>query len=68
MIFRDANNMGTGSVSATNIRIGVSSTLPYDIEVRGYAIEMAVIPAPVGHVPYLAMVMVLGIRQCSSFR
>jgi hypothetical protein len=51
MIFRDANNMGTGSVSATNIRIGVSSTLPYDIEVRGYAIEMVYIPAPVGSRP-----------------
>ena len=47
MIFRDDNNTGTGSVSATNIQIGVSNNLPYDIEVRGYAIEMVYIPPPV---------------------
>ncbi|MBK7681857.1 MAG: hypothetical protein IPJ26_04965 [Bacteroidetes bacterium] len=47
MIFRDDNNLGTGSVSATNIRIGVISTIPYDIELRGFAIEMVYIPAPV---------------------
>lgn len=47
MIFRDDNNMGTGSVSATNIRIGVVNNLPYDIEVRGFAIEMVYIPAPI---------------------
>lgn len=46
MIFRDDTNMGTGSVSAGNIRIGVNNALPYDIEVRGYAIEMVYIPAP----------------------
>ena len=51
MIFRDDINMGTGSVSMTNVRIGVINTLPYDIEVRGFAIEMVYIPAPVGSRP-----------------
>jgi formylglycine-generating enzyme required for sulfatase activity len=48
MIYRDATNMGFGGVSILEdkIRLGVISTLPYDIDVRGFAVEMVFIPAP----------------------
>lgn len=46
MIFRDDTNMGTGSVSVTNISLGVINTLPYDIDVKGFAVEMVYVPAP----------------------
>jgi hypothetical protein len=43
--------MGIGSVSVTGIQLGVISTLPYNIDVRGFAIEMVFIPAPTGARP-----------------
>jgi formylglycine-generating enzyme required for sulfatase activity len=46
MLYRESTNMGTGSVTLTGVRLGVISTLPYDITVRGYAIEMVFVPAP----------------------
>ncbi len=51
MIYRDAGNIGIGSSSATNISLGVVSTLPYDIDLKGFAIEMVYIPAPTGARP-----------------
>ena len=51
MIMRDAGNMGVGSVSATNIELGAVSTLPYNIDVRGFALEMVYVPPPVGARP-----------------
>lgn len=44
MIYRDT--VGAGTATATNIRLGVVSNLPYDIDVRGFAIEMVYIPPP----------------------
>ena len=46
MIHRSASNMGTGNVSIANIQLGVNNTLPYDIDVRGFALEMVYAPAP----------------------
>lgn len=51
MIFRDDNNLGTGSASAIGVKLGVISTLPYDIDVKGFAIEMVYVPAPTGARP-----------------
>ena len=51
MIYRESTNMGIGSVSATSISLGVINTLPYNIDVRGFAIEMVYIPAPSGARP-----------------
>jgi hypothetical protein len=44
MIYREAN--GSGSMNVINVRLGVTSTLPYDIDVKGFAIEMVYIPPP----------------------
>lgn len=46
MIYRDSANLGAGNVSATNIQLGVSNTLPYDIDIRAFALEMVYVPAP----------------------
>ena len=51
MIMRDAGNLGVGSVTATNIELGVINNLPYNIDVRGFAIEMVYVPAPSGSRP-----------------
>jgi len=44
VVYRETN--GTGSMNVTNIRLGVNSSLPYDIDVKGFAIEMVYVPAP----------------------
>lgn len=46
MIYRSASNLGSGTVSATNIQLGVISSLPYDIDIRAFAIEMVYVPEP----------------------
>jgi len=46
MIYRDASNMGIGNVTMTGVRLGVISTLPYNVDVKGLAIEMVYVPAP----------------------
>lgn len=46
MIYRDASNAGGGSVSATGVKLGAINALPYDISVRGFALEMVYVPAP----------------------
>jgi formylglycine-generating enzyme required for sulfatase activity len=46
MIYREAANMGTGNVSMSGVQLGVVSTLPYNIDVRGFAVEMVFVPAP----------------------
>lgn len=46
MIYRDALNMGKGSVDVQGVKLGVVNTLPYDIDVKGFAVEMVYIPAP----------------------
>ncbi|UEG50785.1 hypothetical protein LK994_04765 [Ferruginibacter lapsinanis] len=46
MIYREDTNLGTGSASALNVKLGVISSLPYDIDVKGFAIEMVYVPAP----------------------
>lgn len=51
MIYREDANLGTGSASVLGVKLGVISTLPYDIDVKGFAIEMVYIPAPVGARP-----------------
>jgi formylglycine-generating enzyme required for sulfatase activity len=51
MIFREAGNMGIGSVTATGVQLGVISNLPYNIDVKGFALEMVYIPAPTGARP-----------------
>ena len=51
MIYREDANLGTGSASVLGVKLGVISTLPYDIDVKGFAIEMVYIPPPVGARP-----------------
>ena len=46
MIYRDETNLGTGSVSAINVTLGLPATVPYNIDVRGMAIEMVYAPQP----------------------
>lgn len=46
MIFRSSTNMGVGNISFTAVRLGVISTLPYNIDVKAFAIEMVYVPAP----------------------
>ncbi len=46
IIYREVTNMGIGSISVSNIRLGVLNTLPYDVEIRAFAVEMVYIPAP----------------------
>jgi formylglycine-generating enzyme required for sulfatase activity len=46
MLYREPANMGIGSVSLSGVRLGVISTLPYNIDVRGFALEMVFVPAP----------------------
>lgn len=50
MLYRD--NVGAGTSTLTNVKLGVMSNLPYDIDVRGYAIEMVYIPAPSSGRPF----------------
>jgi formylglycine-generating enzyme required for sulfatase activity len=44
VIYREAN--GIGNMNVVNIRLGVLSTLPYDVDIKGFAVEMVYIPAP----------------------
>ncbi len=46
MIFRSAANLGIGTVTVANIELGVANNLPYDIDIRGFALEMVNVPAP----------------------
>jgi hypothetical protein len=46
MIYRESTNMGTGTTTLTDIKLGVISTLPYNIDLRGFAVEMVFVPAP----------------------
>jgi formylglycine-generating enzyme required for sulfatase activity len=46
MFYRDVTNMGSGTMNVTGIKLGVSNTLPYNIDVKGFAVEMVYIPAP----------------------
>ncbi|MEO6832048.1 MAG: hypothetical protein ABI378_06850 [Chitinophagaceae bacterium] len=45
MISRSSSNLGLGSVSLTTVKLGVSNSVPYNIEVRGMAIETVYVPA-----------------------
>lgn len=51
IIHREAANMGVGSASVTGVQLGVISNLPYNIDVKGFALEMVYIPAPSGSRP-----------------
>ena len=51
MIYREPTNLGVGNVSVTGIQLGAISTLPYNIDVRGFAVEMVFVPAPSGARP-----------------
>ncbi|MBS1643869.1 MAG: hypothetical protein JST36_02435 [Bacteroidetes bacterium] len=44
VIYRSAANLGTGNISVTNIQLGVVSNLPYDIDLKAFAVEMVYIP------------------------
>jgi len=46
VIYRDNTNMGTGPVTVTGIKLGVISTLPYDIDLKSFAVEMVYVPGP----------------------
>ena len=46
ILHRESTNMGVGTVTLTGVRLGVINALPYDISVRGFAIEMVYVPAP----------------------
>ncbi len=51
MIYREAGNMGVGNASVTGIQLGVINNLPYNIDVKGFALEMVYVPAPIGSRP-----------------
>jgi hypothetical protein len=51
MIYRNAGNMGVGSASVAGIQLGVINNLPYNIDVKGFALEMVYVPAPSGSRP-----------------
>lgn len=42
MIYRSSN--GSGTVNIQNVQLGVVSALPYDIDVKAFAIEMVYVP------------------------
>jgi hypothetical protein len=46
MLYREPTNLGTGTVSLLNVKLGVISTLPYNIDTKGFAVEMVFVPAP----------------------
>ena len=46
MLYRENTNLGVVTVTATNVSLGAISNLPYDIDVKGFAIEMVYVPAP----------------------
>lgn len=48
VIHRSASNLGLGNISAANVRLAVDNAVPYNIELRAYAVEMVYIPAPSG--------------------
>jgi len=50
MISRSAGNLGIGNAAASGILLGVTNTLPYNIDVKGFAIEMVYVPAPTSRV------------------
>jgi hypothetical protein len=52
MIYRSATNLGGGTLNFTGVRLGVNDALPYNIDVRGFAIEMVYIPSYTGTTPY----------------
>ena len=52
VIYRSASNLGGGTATFTSVRLGVDDALPYNIDVRGFAIEMVYIPAYTGSTPY----------------
>jgi hypothetical protein len=45
VLHRSATNLGNGNISATSIRLAVSNAVPYNIELRAFAVEMVYIPA-----------------------
>lgn len=45
MIYREPANLGIGNVTITGIKLGTVNSLPYDIDVKGFAIEMVYIPS-----------------------
>lgn len=51
MIYSEAANLGVGSASATGVQLGVINNLPYNIDVKGFALEMVYVPAPSGARP-----------------
>jgi hypothetical protein len=51
-IHRSATNSGTGNITASGIRLTVINSVPYDIELRSYAIEMVYIPAPASDIRF----------------
>jgi hypothetical protein len=43
-VYRAATNLGVGSVIIPNIQVATTGSVPFNIEIRGYAIEMVYIP------------------------
>lgn len=46
IIYRSASNIGVGNINFTGVRLGVINALPYNIDVKAFAIEMVYVPAP----------------------
>jgi formylglycine-generating enzyme required for sulfatase activity len=46
VLHRSAGNLGNGNITATGVRLAVSNTVPYNIELRAFAVEMVFIPSP----------------------
>jgi formylglycine-generating enzyme required for sulfatase activity len=46
-VYRNATNVGVGNVNVTNIQVGAFTSaglIPYNVEIRAYALEMVFIP------------------------
>ncbi|WP_462252121.1 hypothetical protein [Ferruginibacter sp.] len=45
VMHRSASNLGIGNISIAGVRLAVDNTVPYNIELRAFAVEMVYIPA-----------------------
>ena len=46
MLYREPTNLGIGTSTISGVKLGVVNNLPYDIDVKGFAVEMVFVPAP----------------------
>jgi formylglycine-generating enzyme required for sulfatase activity len=51
LVHRSPSNIGTGNIIATGLRLLIDPSVPYNIELRAFAVEMVFIPPPVAFAP-----------------